>query len=74
MWALVDSVREVVEIQPEAIEAPPKIGSAPQSSLIQGMGRQNDGFIMILDALQAFGSIGIEQLSIPLPEEQIEDV
>ncbi|MEF2145928.1 MAG: chemotaxis protein CheW [Desulfovibrionaceae bacterium] len=54
LGALVDSVREVFEMAPEAIEAAPKMGAAVKSEYIRGMGRQNDEFIIILDIARIF--------------------
>ncbi|WP_031480559.1 chemotaxis protein CheW [Maridesulfovibrio frigidus] len=46
---LVDSVREVIEMTPESIEPPPRMGTSVHTDFITGMGRQNDEFIMILN-------------------------
>ena len=56
MGALVDSVREVFEMAPEAIEAAPKMGAAVNAEYIRGMGRQNDNFIIILDIGKIFSA------------------
>lgn len=56
LGALVDSVREVFEMPPESIEAPPKMGAAVKSEYIKGMGRQNDEFIIILDIARIFSA------------------
>ncbi|WP_243546030.1 chemotaxis protein CheW [Pseudodesulfovibrio tunisiensis] len=60
MGALVDSVREVFEMAPDAIEAAPKMGAAVNAEYIKGMGRQNDQFIIILDISKIFSA---EELS-----------
>lgn len=52
--ALVDSVQEVFEIQPEEIEPPPSIGTHLDTSYILGMGKQGDNFIIILDIDKVF--------------------
>jgi CheW-like domain len=54
--ALVDSVEEVFELEPEAIEAPPKIGIQLRTDFINGMGKKDDSFIIILDIDQIFSS------------------
>ncbi|SKA94696.1 purine-binding chemotaxis protein CheW [Paucidesulfovibrio gracilis DSM 16080] len=56
LGALVDSVREVFEMDPESIEAPPKMGAAVKSEYIKGMGRQDDEFIIILDIARIFSA------------------
>jgi len=49
LGALVDSVREVFEMEEGDIEPAPKMGSAINSEFIKGMGRQGDQFIIIVD-------------------------
>ncbi|HBE95499.1 MAG TPA: chemotaxis protein CheW [Desulfovibrio sp.] len=56
MGALVDSVREVFEMTPEAIEAAPKMGAAVNAEYIRGMGRQDNNFIIILDIGRIFSA------------------
>ncbi|MGE4290834.1 MAG: chemotaxis protein CheW [Desulfovibrio sp.] len=56
LGALVDSVREVFEMPPDAIEAAPKMGAAVKSEYIKGMGRQADDFIIILDIARIFSA------------------
>ncbi len=56
MGALVDSVREVFEMPPDAIEPAPKMGAAINAEYIQGMGRQNDEFIIIIDINKIFSA------------------
>jgi purine-binding chemotaxis protein CheW len=52
--ALADSVQEVLELEPELIEASPKIGVGVQGEFIRGMGKNNGQFIMILDIDKVF--------------------
>jgi purine-binding chemotaxis protein CheW len=54
--ALVDSVDEVFELEPEAIEAAPKIGTQLRTDFIKGMGKKDDSFIIILDIDRVFSS------------------
>ena len=65
--ALVDSVREVVELEPEQIEAAPKIGIGLRMDFVRGMGKKGDSFIIILDINRVFSS---EELSL---EREIEE-
>lgn len=44
-----DIVENVVAIEPEMIEPPPRIGSSINTEFIVGMGRLGDGFVMILN-------------------------
>jgi len=59
--ALVDSVQEVFELEPDQIEPAPKIGIQIRTEFIRGMGKRDDRFIIILDADKVFSS---EELSI----------
>lgn len=52
--AMVDSVKEVHEIQPEEILPAPSIGSRYHSDVIEGLFRNKDAFIMILDMNKVF--------------------
>jgi purine-binding chemotaxis protein CheW len=54
--ALVDSVQEVFELEPEQIEAAPKIGTQLKTDFIKGMGRKDDSFIIILETDRLFSS------------------
>jgi purine-binding chemotaxis protein CheW len=52
--ALADSVQEVLELEPEQIEASPRLGVGKQADFIRGMGKSNERFIMILDIDKVF--------------------
>ncbi|MCP4756054.1 MAG: chemotaxis protein CheW [Proteobacteria bacterium] len=52
--ALVDSVKEVIDLDAEHIEPPPKVGTQLNTEFISGMGKQNDQFIIILDIEKIF--------------------
>ncbi len=54
--ALVDSVQEVFELEPQHIEPPPKIGTRLDTECIKGMGKKDDRFIIILDSDKLFSS------------------
>ncbi|MBF0620769.1 MAG: chemotaxis protein CheW [Magnetococcales bacterium] len=60
MGALADSVREVMELEPNQIEPPPKIGTNIRSDFLKGMGKHDNQFIMILDINKVFSQ---EELS-----------
>ncbi len=47
--ALVDSVREVFELDRGDIEPAPKIGTHLRTDFIKGMAKKDDGFIIVLD-------------------------
>jgi len=52
--ALADSVQEVIDLEPEQIEPPPKIGTRLNTDLIRGMGKRGDEFIIILQIEKVF--------------------
>lgn len=59
--ALADSVQEVIEIEPQEIEAPPKIGTKVNTDFIKGMGKREEQFIIILDIDKIFS---LEELEV----------
>ena len=58
--ALVDSVQEVFELDPDSIEPAPRIGMQLRNGFIKGMGKKDDRFVIILDIERVFSS---EELS-----------
>ncbi|MBU3917832.1 chemotaxis protein CheW [bacterium] len=58
--ALVDSVKEVMDLDAAHIEPPPTIGTRLNTDFIRGMGKQDDQFIIILDIEKIFSSEELE--------------
>jgi purine-binding chemotaxis protein CheW len=54
--ALADSVEEVVDLEPEQIQPPPRIGTRIRTDFIRGMGKRDTQFIMILDIDRVFSA------------------
>ena len=54
LGAMADSVQEVLDMEPEQIEPPPRIGTKLNSEFLRGMGKHNDQFVMVLDIDQVF--------------------
>ena len=54
--ALADSVQEVLDLEPEQIEPPPRIGTRLRTEFIKGMGKRDEQFIIILDIDRVFSS------------------
>jgi len=54
--AMADSVQEVLDLEPEEIEPPPRIGAKLNTDFIRGMGKHSDQFIMILDIDKVFSA------------------
>jgi purine-binding chemotaxis protein CheW len=51
---LADSVREVMDLDAGHMERPPKVGAGIDDSLIAGIARKGDEFIVVLDIDEAF--------------------
>ncbi|QTA88326.1 Chemotaxis protein CheW [Desulfonema magnum] len=71
--AIADSVHEVLEIGPDQIEKPPKIGSRWRTEFIKGIGKQDEQFIIILDIERIFSTdelaiVEVTATDMPLPE------
>lgn len=60
--ALVDGVEEVLDIPPEQIEDPPKLGSQIASRFIRGIGKLEERFVIILDIQQVFSMQELSQI------------
>src|SRR6201996_3511337 len=58
--ALADSVEEVIDLEPDQIKPPPRIGTQIRTDFIKGMGKRDAQFIMILDMDRVFSA---EELS-----------
>ena len=54
--ALLDFVQDVFDIEPEPVGPRPKMGTRFRADFIRGMGRRNDGFVIILDGDKVFSS------------------
>jgi purine-binding chemotaxis protein CheW len=54
--ALVDSVQEVLELEPDQIEPAPRVGTQLKTEFIKGMGKRDDRFIILLDIDKIFSS------------------
>lgn len=56
LGALVDSVQEVLDLEPGQIEPAPRIGTRLRTEFIRGMGKRDNHFIMILDIDKVFSA------------------
>ncbi len=54
--ALADSVEEVIDLEPEQIQPAPRIGTQIRTEFINGMGKRDAQFIMILDIDKVFSA------------------
>lgn len=64
--ALADAVHEVVEINADQIEPAPRFGTNLATEFIQGVGKRNDHFIIILNVDRIFNS---EEVAMLLSQE-----
>lgn len=62
LGALGDSVREVIELDPENIEPPPRIGTTLNTEYLHGMGKSGDNFTMILNIDRIFSTDELVQV------------
>lgn len=73
--AIADSVEEVLDIDENRIEPPPRLGTQLNSEFIRGMGNLNDQFIIILNIDKVFSTdeltmIGDRQMPGAMSEEK----
>ena len=54
LGSLADSVQEVIEMEPDSIEAAPHIGTQLNTDFIKGMCKHDGRFVMILDIDKVF--------------------
>ena len=67
--AVADSVNEVIEIDDETIEPPPKFGNAISAEFITGICKKEDSFISILDIEKVFAEESASIVPTEVPEE-----
>jgi len=57
---LVDSVNQVMQLDPAQIAPPPEFGAGVRSEFISGMARQDGDFIIVLDMRNILGARDVE--------------
>jgi len=62
LGALADSVQEVIEMEPQQIEAAPHIGTRLNTDFIKGMGKMDNRFVMILDIDKVFSNTELDSV------------
>ncbi len=60
LGALADSVQEVMDLACGDIEPAPRIGTKLNTEFIKGMGKRNDGLVIILDIDKVFSTDELE--------------
>jgi purine-binding chemotaxis protein CheW len=74
--AIVDAVKEVLEIDEGDILPPPSIGTNFNSDYLKGMAQSEESFIMILDAEKVFASneiVDLQSLTKEATEQAVEE-
>jgi purine-binding chemotaxis protein CheW len=61
LGVLADAVQEVLDLLPDDISAPPRIGTKLRTEFIKGMGKRDDRFIILLDIDTVFS---LEELAL----------
>jgi purine-binding chemotaxis protein CheW len=56
LGAIADSVKEVLELTPEDIAPPPRMGAAVDTGFLLGIGRHEGRFLLILDIARVLGA------------------
>ena len=69
MGALADSVKEVLELETDRIDPPPRMGAAVRADFIRGIGKHGERFLLILDVDKVFSSDEIQDLSRMMGDE-----
>ena len=74
LGSLADSVQEVLDLEPDQIEPPPRIGTRLRSDFIKGMGKHDERFIIIiiLDIDRIFNAGELELIAGTLSDEELE--
>jgi purine-binding chemotaxis protein CheW len=60
LGAIADMVKEVIDIDGENVEPPPRIGTAVDVEFIEGIGKIGDEFVIILDINKVFSEEDIK--------------
>lgn len=73
---MVDSVQEVIDLDSEHVEPPPRIGAQLKTDFIKGMGKYNEAFIIILNIEQifTFDELNVVASMADVAEEELEEV
>lgn len=65
--ALADSVREVIELETDRIEAAPRLGTRWRTEFIDGIGKHNEQFVILLDIDRVFSADEVLRLQEDVP-------
>jgi purine-binding chemotaxis protein CheW len=71
MGALADSVKEVINLDPEQISPPPRLGTKLENRFIKGMGTQDEKFLIILDIDTVLSTEELNMMRTPDDDSQL---
>lgn len=60
---IADSVQEVINLDPQDIQPPPRVGTAVDTDFIQGIGKHDERFIIVLAIDRVFSDTDISEVS-----------
>jgi purine-binding chemotaxis protein CheW len=66
-------VKEVIDIDGENVEPPPRIGTAVDVEFIEGIGKIGDEFVIILDINKVFSEEDIKLVKSTLGKQREEE-
>ena len=72
LGALVDTVQEVIDLRAEELEPAPTLGTRVNTQFIQGMGKVDDHFVIVLDMEKVFSTDELEQVQQQQVQQQDE--
>lgn len=73
LGAIADSVQEVIELNAENIEPAPKIGTKLNTDFINGMGKHQDKFLIILNIDKVFTTEELTDLAVQENSSESDD-
>lgn len=69
--ALADSVQEVIEMDASIIEPAPRIGTKVNTDFIRGMGKRDEGFVIVLDIDKVFSGDNLGAVKASISESEV---
>ena len=70
LGALADQVEEVLDLDPDQIEPPPRVGTGLRTEFIHGMGKRDEEFIIILNIDRVFSSEELVAVAVEPSQQQ----
>jgi len=64
LGAMADDVDEVFDLSPESIEPAPRIGTQMNTDFLNGMGKKDEEFVLLLNIDKVFSEAELEQVAV----------